>query len=665
MVGDSEHWGGRGHGHWGPPHHAEQDNYQHGGHGGHKRHHTKEHSCCKSKDKNVRKRCECSHHDEDPHHLEGYHFHERGHGGHNDHDHDLKGPWAFGYDGFGDDWNDWDHNHGNYEHLQHLEKESHEGHHEHGHGHHEDDCEKRDCVQLPTEAVAGGRLSVEPVGVPVVAQVTGPAVAAGAGSILAAPGQGPLLGPGGPGSFIGGGLVAPGGAPIMGGVAPMGGAPLLGPGAPVLALPDGTGPLGAAPFGAGGPLGAAPFGASPLGVAPYGAATFGAGPLGPGGPLVPLGAPTANQLPYRVCHDCQVLRNGGSRCLCKTLHHPVHHATTDYDHHVYIDCDAAVHNYPSQNSLCYPRAGIPTPENNVHEEGKAKQGVVYPYVGYGPWSAYPWWGDWWGGHGNHGWGNQQQNAGCAHPCEHEKHGCECHHQTDHGDHVVDIDHGQSLVHHEHAEHGGHNGGHEVGFSLGHGSPNLHAYRCHDVIENKNEDQGKRSKRFCVPVGYHGGYGWPYWHGYPGVGTGLWGWGWPWIKNKVPGSKGGQNRTENKEENKEGFRKHTRRSIVTKNTKKQTIHVGYGYASGDNYRLGYGYGGMGGVSGFAPGANAIGEGAAQNPFSRSKIETEDTNGSLTFAKNNIPTPEKQQTVTGSKRNFEKLDHHNEETSNSNI
>jgi len=30
-------------------------------------------------------------------------------------------------------------------------------------------------------------------------------------------------------------------------------------------------------------------------------------------------------------------------------------------------------------------------------------------------------------------------------------------------------------------------------------------------------------------------------------------------------------------------------------KKQTVHVGYGYASGDNYRLGYNRGGMGGIA----------------------------------------------------------------------
>lgn len=40
--------------------------------------------------------------------------------------------------------------------------------------------------------------------------------------------------------------------------------------------------------------------------------------------------------------------------------------------------------------------------------------------------------------------------------------------------------------------------------------------------------------------------------------------------------------------------HMRRSDIAA-AKKQTVHVGYGYASGDNYRLGYNQGGMGGIS----------------------------------------------------------------------
>ena len=40
---------------------------------------------------------------------------------------------------------------------------------------------------------------------------------------------------------------------------------------------------------------------------------------------------------------------------------------------------------------------------------------------------------------------------------------------------------------------------------------------------------------------------------------------------------------------------TRRDIIARPVKKQTVHVGYGYASGDNYRLGYQQGGMGGLA----------------------------------------------------------------------
>lgn len=38
-----------------------------------------------------------------------------------------------------------------------------------------------------------------------------------------------------------------------------------------------------------------------------------------------------------------------------------------------------------------------------------------------------------------------------------------------------------------------------------------------------------------------------------------------------------------------------RDTISRPIKKQTVHVGYGYASGDNYRLGYQQGGMGGLA----------------------------------------------------------------------
>lgn len=183
---------------------------------------------------------------------------------------------------------------------------------------------------------------------------------------------------------------------------------------------------------------------------------------------------------------------------------------------------------------------------------------------------------------------------------------------------------------------------------------LPGFHCHDVIDNPKDGSESGSKRFCVPIGYRGGYGWPYWHGYPGVGTGLWGWGWPWIKNKVPGSKNktstanGQEKTEKPAA--DSTTQTATRSLIpapnieekatAKSTKKQTIHVGYGYASGDNYRLGYGYGGMGGVAGFqqlTPGG--------PGPFSRSNIPKAKD---LELKANNL-TPEVSKDVTGTKRN----------------
>ena len=84
--------------------------------------------------------------------------------------------------------------------------------------------------------------------------------------------------------------------------------------------------------------------------------------------------------------------------------------------------------------------------------------------------------------------------------------------------------------------------------------------------------------FGFPGGY-GGYGW----GFPGYGYGY---GFPlgFARSKLP------------QKNKD-VRPNTRGEIPVADgyvqKKKQTIHLGYGYASGDNYRLGYGFGGMGG------------------------------------------------------------------------
>lgn len=181
MVEGAHKWGGMGHSHWGPPHKTETETEHHDeGHFEGPDGETKERkgkvghvaSCCKTKSKNLRKRCSCPHHEEKKEidhpkgvkeHESGYHFHDKGgaRSHNNDHDHELRGPWSFGYDGFGDDWGDWDHNHGQFDHLKDLEHESHGGHHEEVNEHEheadkaakEEDCgAKRDCVGPPVVA---------------------------------------------------------------------------------------------------------------------------------------------------------------------------------------------------------------------------------------------------------------------------------------------------------------------------------------------------------------------------------------------------------------------------------------------------------------------------------------------------------------------------------
>lgn len=171
MVEGGHKWGGMGHSHWGPPHQTETETEHHDeghfdgpeGEKGERKGKVGHASCCKSKNKNAKKRCACAHVvDEKKNskvkgHENGYHFHDKGgaRSHNNDHDNELRGPWTFGYDGFGDDWGDWDHNNGNYHHLKDLEHESHGGHHEEVNAHeHEadnaakgEDCgSKRDCV---------------------------------------------------------------------------------------------------------------------------------------------------------------------------------------------------------------------------------------------------------------------------------------------------------------------------------------------------------------------------------------------------------------------------------------------------------------------------------------------------------------------------------------
>ena len=87
-----------------------------------------------------------------------------------------------------------------------------------------------------------------------------------------------------------------------------------------------------------------------------------------------------------------------------------------------------------------------------------------------------------------------------------------------------------------------------------------------------------------------GYGGPGFGGFPGAGWGYpyygYGSGYPYwfARQKIP-------------QKSKDVKPNTREEIplAEENSprKKQTIHLGYGYASGDNYRLGYGMGGMGG------------------------------------------------------------------------
>ena len=559
LVGD--HWGGWGHSHWGHPNvHRDGGGWQwghtglhgHGGHGGYGGGHggyggygkSGIPDCCKSVDPAVTKRCGC--------HLGttgdgGYHFSDHG-SGHDDHDHGIQGPWTFGYDHFGDDWSDWDHNHHNFQHLTNMQHLPHDDHHGCGHG--------RACVPRGARRFSHFYPSLH---------FEAP-YAFGNGY-----GNGLDNGFGNGFGFRNG-------------------------------LGDGNG-LG---FGNGLGLGYGNGFGNGLGFRNGYGNGLGSGDYGFGGGLNNYGVYGHNGWPvrrfnnYRVCHKCRDLPSGGSRCLCKSVrHHPLYLPVVHRPAQVYIDCDTSAHKFP--HNRCVARADIPTPQEESEEAGSTKQGVFYPYANYGPWSAYPWWGDWWGGHGHHAWGEGHGHAGGA--------GGRASHVGGHG-----AGHGVG-----HAA-GGHGMGRAVGFSFGGHGAHLQTYHCKDQVEKATgKDEEATTKRFCVPIGYHGGYGFPYFHGYPGVGTGLWGWGWPWIKNKVPGSKLKEKKATSKD---------TKKSSIPEGhqTKKQTIHVGYGYASGDNYRLGYGSGGMGGVAGF----------------------TSPHNLNEQFVRSRVPSPEGAKDVTGTKR-----------------
>ena len=239
-------------------------------------------------------------------------------------------------------------------------------------------------------------------------------------------------------------------------------------------------------------------------------------------------------------------------------------------------------------------------------------------------------------HGHHEHGHEHHHHGHHHGFVHEwgqEEGGEHHGHEGHGHHEHEHKHEHEHEHEHGHEMGGHESGHMMGGHHGNGGyggggyggggyggggyggggyggggggggygwgksamprqmePPM-AYHCRDVV-TKNGAHKSPTKRFCVPLGYHGGYGWPYLHGYPGVGTGLHGWGWPWHKSKVAKAKDGK--TDDVEEKEDNKVKKQQRDHIERAVKKQTVHVGYGYASGDNYRLGYQAGGMGGLA----------------------------------------------------------------------
>lgn len=161
---------------------------------------------------------------------------------------------------------------------------------------------------------------------------------------------------------------------------------------------------------------------------------------------------------------------------------------------------------------------------------------------------------------------------CGHENEHEhghhEHEDCCHHHGHHhgfchewGHECCGEHHGHECCgHHEHGQH--HENDHEHEHCHCHNCCEKHeeeepecccccgghrrsdvpvGYHCHDMVSKEGSE---KTKRFCVPV-------------YEETNS---------VRSNVP-------------------------SVV----KKQTVHVGYGYASGDNYRLGYQEGGMGGLA----------------------------------------------------------------------
>ena len=152
-------------------------------------------------------------------------------------------------------------------------------------------------------------------------------------------------------------------------------------------------------------------------------------------------------------------------------------------------------------------------------------------------------------------------------------------------------HHQQHHHGHHQEHHGHHG-EEDGYGWGRSNLPL-AYHCRDMVSRTGDNKAV-TKRFCVPIGYHTNYGIQYFHSYPGnTGYSSYNLRSSIIHaepetNLVVADQKIQDLNINKQRDQIA-------QVSQKETKKQTVHVGYGYASGDNYRLGYQEGGMGGLA----------------------------------------------------------------------
>merc|ERR1719494_1641640 len=131
-----------------------------------------------------------------------------------------------------------------------------------------------------------------------------------------------------------------------------------------------------------------------------------------------------------------------------------------------------------------------------------------------------------------------------------------------------------------------------------GPPPQMVYHCRDIISTDGDSQPLT--RTCIPIGFQS----PYFPTYPGPAAAVRSA--EWVpeeeeENDAPEEEEAQapatetKKSKDKKAKKTTVDKKTERDNIESPVKKQTVHVGYGYASGDNYRLGYNQGGMGGIA----------------------------------------------------------------------